>query len=145
MWDGRPPPRMAVGDESIDFFASGHKLVEGILAHIEDSQSGRVAYLEAMIGRHQGDAVAAVYKGDRGFETIVLDEDGRPRPEWAAAFSQRPLQLRPMRRELTDSDRWATLVRRLRRRFDANRRPYAIAALAIRREREVGRESVERL
>lgn len=122
----------AVEDESIDFFASGHPLVEGILAHVEDSQNGRVAYLEATFGRHQGNAVAAVYKGDRGFDATVLDENGRFRPEWAAAFAERPLRLRPMREKLVESDRWPTLVRRLRRRFDANRRPYAIAALAIR-------------
>jgi len=122
----------AVEDESIDFFASGHPLVEGILAHVEDSQSGRVAYLEASIGRDRGEAVAAVYKSDRGFDMMVLDENGRPRPEWAAAFSARPSRVRPMREELIESDRWTTLVRRLRRRFDPDRPPYAIAALTIR-------------
>ena len=122
----------AVEDESIDFFASGHPLIEGILAHVEDTQTGRVGYLEATMGGHRGDGIAAVYQRERGYDVIVLDEDRRPRPEWAAAFSERPLRLRPMRQELIESDRWTTLVRRLRRRFDANRRPYAIAALAIR-------------
>src|SRR6185436_10606170 len=36
----------AVEDETLDFFASGHPLVEGILAHFEDSVVGRVARIE---------------------------------------------------------------------------------------------------
>ena len=36
----------AVEDETIDFFASGHPLVEGLLAHFEENPKGRVARLE---------------------------------------------------------------------------------------------------
>ena len=36
----------AVEDETIDFFASGHPLVEGLLAHFEEDPKGRVARLE---------------------------------------------------------------------------------------------------
>ena len=39
----------AVEDESIDFFASGHPLVEGLLAHFEEDRKGRVARLEVVI------------------------------------------------------------------------------------------------
>ena len=39
----------AVEDETIDFFASGHPLVEGLLAHYEDDPKGRVARLEVRI------------------------------------------------------------------------------------------------
>ena len=33
--------RVAVDDETIDFYASGHSLGEGLLAHLEDSALGR--------------------------------------------------------------------------------------------------------
>ena len=39
----------AVEDETIDFFASGHPLVEGLLAHFEEDPKGRVARLELTI------------------------------------------------------------------------------------------------
>ena len=40
----------AVERETIDFFASGHPLVEGIFAHFEDSALGRVVRFEVEIG-----------------------------------------------------------------------------------------------
>ncbi len=40
----------AVENETIDFFASGHPLVEGIFAHYEESALGRVARFEVEIG-----------------------------------------------------------------------------------------------
>ena len=40
----------AVEDETIDFFASGHPLVEGIFAHFEDSPLGRAVRFEIEIG-----------------------------------------------------------------------------------------------
>src|SRR5204863_5006103 len=39
----------AVEDESIDFYSSGHSLVEGLLAHFEEDPKGRVARLELTI------------------------------------------------------------------------------------------------
>ena len=52
----------AVEDETIDFFASGHPLVEGIFAHFEDSALGRVARFEVEIGRERGEGLVAIYK-----------------------------------------------------------------------------------
>ena len=43
----------AVEHETIDFFASGHPLVEGIFAHFEDSAIGRVARFEVEIGQER--------------------------------------------------------------------------------------------
>ena len=48
----------AVEDENIDFFASGHALVEGLLAHFDEDPKGRVARLEVRIpgeSRRRGD------------------------------------------------------------------------------------------
>ncbi len=44
----------AVEDESIDFFASGHALVEGLLAHFEEDPKGRVARLEVRMPGQRG-------------------------------------------------------------------------------------------
>jgi ATP-dependent helicase HepA len=121
----------AVEDETIDFFASGHPLVEGILGYVEDSQEGRVAYVEATIGPYRGEGIVAVYKEGPHFDVVMLDSEGRPRPEWAAALRQRPLRVRPMREELVRRGDWFDLVGRLRARFDASRRPHAVAAISI--------------
>ena len=79
----------AVEDETIDFFASGHALVEGVLAHYDDGEQGRAARLEVELGSTHGDGIVAVYKGDATLDVIALDADGRERPEWAAAFLTR--------------------------------------------------------
>ena len=52
----------AVEDETIDFFASGHALVEGLLAHFEEDPKGRVARLEVRIPGQPGAGLVAIYK-----------------------------------------------------------------------------------
>ena len=49
----------AVEDENIDFFASGHSLVEGLIAHVEESPSGRVGRLEMTIPGQGGTGLIA--------------------------------------------------------------------------------------
>ena len=44
----------AVADESLDFFAAGHPMVEGLLMHIDDSALGRVALLRVSLGDASG-------------------------------------------------------------------------------------------
>ena len=122
----------AVEDESIDFFASGHPLVEGILGHIEDSADGRVAFLDAEVPRPHGRGVVAVYTDGPGVEVRAVDAVGTERPEWAAAFQQRPLRLRRMAAEAFDRADWPSLVRRVRPRFEQTRRPYIVAAVNFR-------------
>ena len=74
----------AVENETIDFFASGHPVVEDILAHYEESALGRVARFEVEIGAERGEGLLAVYK-DRSedgtkngsvFEMEVIDSTG---------------------------------------------------------------------
>ena len=84
----------AVEDETIDFFASGHPLVEGILAHFEESSLGRAVRIEVEIGRQEGDGLAAIYKDGPDFEVVAFDDAGKSRPDWAAAFRERPRRVR---------------------------------------------------
>jgi ATP-dependent helicase HepA len=122
----------AVEDETIDFFASGHSLVEGILAHLEDSTDGRVAFLEVKIGQERGEGVIVLYKEGPAVAAVALDAAGRPRPEWAAAFDRRPLLARRMPEELVENTDWTGIVRRAEDRLDPSRRPHAVAAVAVR-------------
>ena len=84
----------AVEDEARDFYASGHPLVEGILAQVEDSADGRVARLE-LTGGESGEGVVAIYKDGPQFEIVAIDTSGRLRPAWMAALYERPPGARP--------------------------------------------------
>jgi ATP-dependent helicase HepA len=122
----------AVEDETLDFFASGHPLVEGILAHYEDSQAGRVAQFEIAIGNERGEGLAAIYKDGPVFELRALDSAGTARPDWAAALRQRPLPARALNQEPAGKRRWAEMVRRLGAQLDPTRRPHALAVIVVR-------------
>jgi ATP-dependent helicase HepA len=121
----------AVEDEMIDFFASGHALVEGLLAHFADSRDGRVGRLEVSIGQAAGEGVAVIYADGPDFEVLAVDSTGRLRPDWAAAFRQRPLPVRPHAQRSTDADRSA-LVSRLNAHLDRTREPEMVAEIVVR-------------
>jgi ATP-dependent helicase HepA len=122
----------AVEDETIDFFASGHPLVEGIFAHFEDGSQGRAAWLEIDMGADEGDGLLAIYKEGPGFEVVALDSTGRSRLDWAAAVRQGPLSARPVTSEVTENRDWPGMVRRLGALLDPARRPHALAAIVVR-------------
>jgi hypothetical protein len=121
----------AVEDETIDFFASGHPLVEGLLAHFEEDPQGRVARLEVHIPGQHGIGLIAIYKEGPGFEVVALDADGRARPGWSETFLRRPLAARTMKREDAATHDWPALVARLAPQL-GSRRPHAVAAVIVR-------------
>ena len=118
----------AVQDETLDFFASGHPLVEGVFAHVEDSVLGRVVQLEVDLGPERGEGLIAFYKDGSQFEVVALDSAGRLRPEWAAAFRGQKLRARALRVD-HDAERWKKMIRDVGARLAADRRPHAIAAV----------------
>jgi ATP-dependent helicase HepA len=122
----------AVENEHIDFFASGHPLVEGIFAHYEESALGRVVRFEMQIGLEHGQGVVAVYKDGPKFEIIAFDSAGRARPDWAAAIGQRPLLGRAVRDDAVEGPDWRAMVRRLGTQLEPARRPHALAAIVVR-------------
>jgi len=122
----------AVEKETIDFFASGHPLVEGIFAHFEDSAFGRVVRFEVEIGTEHDAGLVAIYKDGPVFEVVAIDSAGQTRPDWAAAMRQRPLGARPITDDTIESVDWAVMVRRLGSQLDAARRPHALAAIVVR-------------
>jgi len=122
----------AVEDETIDFFASGHPLVEGILAHYEDGVFGRAVRIELYAGAEAGEGLAAVYKDGPEFEVVAFDDAGRARPEWAAALRERPRRVRRVADHAPGRRAWTAMVRRLGARLDPSRTPHALAALVVR-------------
>jgi ATP-dependent helicase HepA len=125
----------AVEKETIDFFASGHPLVEGIFAHFEDSPLGRVVRFEVEIGGERDSGLVAVYKDGPVFDVVAIDSGGQIRPDWAAAIRQRPLGARPVSTDADERVDWPDLVRRLGTQLDVARRPHALAAIAVRSQR----------
>ena len=122
----------AVEDETLDFFASGHPLVEGIFAHFEDSALGRVARLEVMLGDERDEGLLALYKDGREVEVVAYDSSGRSRPDWADAFSRRPPDVRRTRPEPDPEVDWRSLASVLGEKLDAARRPHAVVSLVVR-------------
>lgn len=122
-----------VRDEAIDFFASGHPLVEGILAYLDDSEIGRVGLLH--LGGEPGEegfGLLAIYKDGPRFDAVAVDAGGRSRPEWAARLVQRPLKSRRVSSDgWVGQPGWAKLIRMLAGNLDDTRRPVALAAFRI--------------
>jgi ATP-dependent helicase HepA len=121
----------AVENETIDFFASGHPLIEGLLAHFEEDPKGRVARVEAHIPGQRGAGVIAIYKDGPQFEVVAFDADGRARPDWADAFRRRPLEALKMKTDDAAGRDWPALVARVVAQL-GRRRPYAVLAVVVR-------------
>ena len=121
----------AVRDESIDFFSSGHPLVEGLLAHLDESRDGRVALLHVG-GEDEGFGLLGLYQAEGVFSALAVDLEGNERPDWATLLTRRPLRSRRVAAETwTRQSGWATLVRRLGQRLEQRGTPVALAAFRI--------------
>jgi ATP-dependent helicase HepA len=121
----------AVANETIDFFASGHALVEGVLAHFEDDAKGRVARLELRLPGPGGAGLVAIFKDGPGFEVVAFDLEGQARPDWADLFRRRPLVVRRMKPEDAADHDWPAVIARLAPQL-GSRRPHAVAGVVVR-------------
>jgi ATP-dependent helicase HepA len=122
----------AVADESIDFFASGHPLIEGILAEIDDGPIGRTAVLMVDRPGESGLGLLALYRTGTGFEALCVDVSGALRPEWAASLAERPLRSRRARAEtLTTQPGWEEGIRRMAAMLPRSEPPAAVAAVIV--------------
>jgi ATP-dependent helicase HepA len=132
-WLGSFDREVAVTDEGLDFFASGHPLVEGILAHIEEAPLGRVALLHAQAAAGEsGFGLLALYKRGPRFEALAYDTTGRTRPDWAERFTRTPLRTRRVKPESwTTRPGWAETIRKLAAHLDSDERPVALAAIRL--------------
>ena len=121
----------AVEDENIDFYASGHALVEGLLAHFEEDPKGRIARIELSLPGQRGSGLVAIYKDGPEFDVQAVDAGGRPRPEWADAVRRGSTAIVSMRDADASGQDWAGLVARLTAQL-GHRQPHAIAAVVVR-------------
>jgi ATP-dependent helicase HepA len=121
----------AVEDETIDFFASGHALVEGLLAHFDEDPKGRVARLELQHPGSPGAGLIVLYKDGPQFEVVAFDREGRPRPEWAELVRDRPLAAERMKSDDAAAHDWPAVIARLVAQL-GSRRPHAIAGVVVR-------------
>ncbi len=123
--------QFAVEDETIDFFASGHALVEGLLAHFEEDPKGRVGRLELRIPGPGGVGLVAIYKDGPEFDVVAVDQDGRERRDWADPFRSGSLAVRAMPTADVAGHDWPAIVARLAPRL-GDRRPHAVASVVVR-------------
>jgi ATP-dependent helicase HepA len=121
----------AVADETLDYFAAGHPLVEGVLAHLEDSPRGRVSSLRFAGAETGGLGLLALYRDGPGFEALVLDPQGRPRPDWAVALVREPLRGSVPTLSGLEPEQWSAEIRRLGAALPAARHPVALLALLL--------------
>jgi ATP-dependent helicase HepA len=124
----------AVARETIDFFASGHALVEGVLAHLDESARGRVGLIHVTrpeVGRETF-AVAGVYRKGARVEVHAVDLEGDERPDLAALLAERPLRSRRVRAaSWTGQPGWAALIRRLSGLLSTHGHPEVVLALRV--------------
>jgi ATP-dependent helicase HepA len=121
----------AVEDESHDFFASGHPLVEGLLAHVDESPDGRVARVTLRLPGQPGVGLLAIYKDGAAVDVRAIDADGRDRAAWADAVRRSSSDLSPMSPADQAAHDWAALTARLGARL-GKRVPHAVAAITVR-------------
>ncbi len=122
----------AVADESIDFYALGHPLVEGVIAELDDGPVGRTCLLHVDGGGEVGLGLLAFFREGRRFDAVAVDAKGRARPEWAEALSRRPLRTRRIAApQLTKKAGWAEAIRSMYAMMRREGRPIAVAALVV--------------
>ncbi len=122
-----------VDRETIDFFAAGHPLVEGILAELEDGRRGRVALLQ-IAGDEEVFGLLAVYRRGPDFELVAVDGKGRRRDDLATSLiAGLDRRERVDARKWTSQPTWERGIRRLAESLPDGEPPQAVAAFRIRR------------
>jgi ATP-dependent helicase HepA len=121
----------AVRREQLDFFASGHPLVEGILGEYADGTTGQVALLELPgTDREQVGVLVGAKDGPETRWTFV-DLDGRERPELADGILDAEV-LREIPAAAWSVPDWGEKVRSAAAAVDLPGRLVAIAGVRLR-------------
>ncbi len=123
----------AVERETLDFFSSGHPLVEGILTEIHEGRHGRTACF-SIKGSEEIFGLLAIYSDDQGVSAVAVDSSGRSRPELAAQLIDPDT-----RREYADYQLWTAMpewrgaIQRLAGFLEETREPRAVAAFQVKK------------
>jgi len=122
----------AVENEALDFFASGHPLVEGILTELEEGPRGRAAFLN-LSGDDDASGLLAIYEQGAGFRVEVVDAAGRSRPDLLAGLLEAESLVSPVAsRRLAAQPGWEKGLRRLAAALPTGEVPLAVAAFRMR-------------
>lgn len=123
----------AVDEETLDFFSSGHPLVEGILAELEEGPRGRVALLQ-IPGDEETFGLLAIYRDAADWRAVAVDAKGQPRPDLAARLTAGALETEPIEaRKWTAQASWKKAIRRMAEGLPKEEKPQAVAAFRVRR------------
>jgi ATP-dependent helicase HepA len=132
-WLGTFERETAVAREAIDFFASGHPFVEGVLSELEDTRAGQVASLTATgTGLRAAGLVAAVRRA-RGEPIVVRiwDDSGVEHPEWQPLLFGARARVRDGIRDRVRAAGWAERVRAVAGTARAGGELMALAAFVL--------------
>lgn len=104
----------AIHCDELEFFASGHPLVEGLLLELEDGPRGRAVLMDIPQLGQSGAGLFAVTLDSKKCHAVILDTQGKPRPDWLAIF----WKSLPYAKAVSPSDwnlsaQWADSVRKL--------------------------------
>jgi ATP-dependent helicase HepA len=102
----------AVATESLEFFASGHPLVEAILGELADGKRGQVALLEFADCGFVGTGMIFIDRDGADFTLRAFDLDGIERPEWARYALQPEHRSQAVPARNWDVKDWAERTRR---------------------------------
>jgi ATP-dependent helicase HepA len=98
-WLGTFDRAEAIAKDELEFYASGHPLVEGLLLELEDGPRGRAAVFELPHPEHTGSGLLCIYKEGPRWHARVLDTRGTPRPELADAIVEGLADAKPAKPE----------------------------------------------
>ncbi len=121
-----------VARETIDFFASGHPLVEGLLEELQEGGRGRVACFE-ITGDEEIFGLLGLSKCNGGLEVEAVDSLGRLRPDIVTFVMSSECRLRRAdHRTWTTMPGWGEAVRAMAAKLEKNDSPDAVAAFRVR-------------
>ena len=95
----------AVMRDELEYFASGHRLVEGLLLELEDGPRGRAALVELPGPGPAAFGFLALLAEDGRVRAEAVDTEGQSRPEWTRLLLERRRELRAR-----NASEWAGLL-----------------------------------
>ncbi len=104
----------AIACDELEFFASGHPLVEGLLLELEDGPRGRAVLLDIPQLGQSGAGLLALAIDSKKCRPILLDTQGKPRPDWLPAlWKSLPYAKAASPKDWNLSAHWADSIRKL--------------------------------
>ncbi len=96
-WLGTFSREEAIEKDELEFFASGHPLVEGLLLELEDGPRGRAAVMEVPNNEVSGAGLLCILKKGPAWRALVLDTKGDVREDLAEKVLENLSKSRPVK------------------------------------------------